>query len=844
VWAVIDHRAPAIQVDATTWRLPATATSMPLNPSAGVYTQFPMQGVVAVNGNYLWYGQRDDATHSLTQLSPIVGWPVIPALPSPAQPRQDIDFPASTPAVVQLISIQAIGADPLDEGRYNHSNFTGSAFLLAVQDPGGRVEWIRYDHILRTEAPGSAPGGFFLSDTGFDATTRGQGRTAWAGRDTVIFADPDQVFFPGGSSLLLPVQTELGHAGHWLATGDVVTVMPRSPQAAAVPAAVVPFQMVVRYAASDAYALGPGPAPPITDANNDYCSFTTPTPPTMLRPQPMPVSDYALLLHDYDILCGDCWSGRDLSPVVDTAGLPTAQPEPRGNLPRLDLLSTLYGANGKDARVAIASQDPDRAFNPVGVDCTIDDLCAGGLTHADVGIDGHEHAGTPANVPPNGIVWFFSHGSVVTSIGARLADLDDVVAMATTPLFDYRLGEMGLVLIDGEVFAYERPTASDAIAIAQRLATMQSTNGLTNIASIAPITAGDVQTSGYYGRLIARAQLGNAIGGFSHSVGDPSDGPYLPSPFQWPHWPILPATRLPLGPVLMVGEDVSQPWFRLVAQMPESGSPLPAATTMNAPNVLISSAAGYPGTQEVVQLVGPKIHHPSPPPTTPDPDAGDYALAPWLRGLYNTPSTATWGSGSVPSIAIGWWPRYASALPHDAATTTAAHYRSRTYAWVGFPFALYGMYCSDSLLAKLPSGYASTSLAHIDVDPASLFTVALNDFFIVEAHAAANEPIWSGGSTVVQTSMDWSRQRGVTINRQPDHAGQAFDATYDGNGCFSTNSGPLPVDGAEVRVTWRYARAASGAIRDIADGSGRAPTITEAQVRALAPVRILASGSR
>lgn len=40
-----------------------------------------------------------------------------------------------------------------------------------------------------------------------------------------------------------------------------------------------------------------------------------------------------------------------------------------------------------------------------------------------------------------------------------------------------------------------------------------------------------------------------------------------------------------------------------------------------------------------------------------------------------------------PAFAIGWWPRYPSLLP---AAPTAEQFRSRTFAWAGFPAAMFG----------------------------------------------------------------------------------------------------------------------------------------------------------
>ena len=104
--------------------------------------------------------------------------------------------------------------------------------------------------------------------------------------------------------------------------------------------------------------------------------------------------------------------------------------------------------------------------------------------------------------------------------------------------------------------------------------------------------------------------------------------------------------------------------------------------------------------------------------------------------------------------------------------------------------------------------------------------------------------------------MDWSLQSPVSLPASGgglDDASAVFLSTNDHAHCFSTvvhgATVAQPVDGAEVRISWRYsaepapqggARMA-GAWQALGEASGSAPTISSANVRYLAPVRVLAT---
>lgn len=797
VWVSADTRAPAVS-GSPQWTLPATATSIPIKPLSGVWAQFPNQGIVTFNGQYFYFGAK--GPQSLDQVSAIDGWFALPALSPAPQPRQDVLFSATSPEAVELISMHVLGPDPTEDGRYNEGNFTGSAYLVSLQDPSGQIEWVRYQHILRDQSPfGAGSGGFFINDTAFTTDQRAQCRT------------PVGVF-PAITTTVIPVQTELGNPGHWLATGDVVTLMPHAPSTGS--PRIMPVQLMVRYAAMDGFPDAPSPAPnsPFMESDNTYVAFSGPLPLSAVDPS----GRLYLQAKDYDILCGTCWSGDDLSWPSDTGGFPTRSPQPRGSLPRLDLLADPPGTGTTSpARVYIGSTDPDRTASPRGSGMTLDGISAGGLTHAGASIDGHESPGSPTNTVVNGIEQWFQNGSPTLTLGALATDLDGVVAQATTPIFPFALGAMGVVEIDGEVFAYRQPTASEASAVEAGLIAIHG-----SAPGIILYNAAQIQTNGLFARLIARGLLDIATGGLPHTIGT---GPVLPDGRF--HRPVLSAKRLPLGPVLQLAQDVSNTtWFGLTDGV------APAAT-LHAPAALICSADGDPANQEMLQLIGPRVHHPAAIPA--DPLVNTYTTAAWLRGLYNTP-VGTWAATDPRPIVIGWWPRYPSAFPASPIPLTAMHFRSRTYAWIGFPITLSGAYVDPSRVLMLPDPYRSMPLAEVAVDDA-------HGSFEIQARALSYADDWN--------AMDWRAQGWSALSPGSSDATACFTTAdvlhaFTDAGGGATTGAAHPIDGAELRVTWQYAQPRSSSLAAIADAGNQSPSISAAQLRCLAPVRVLDADAR
>jgi len=314
----------------------------------------------------------------------------------------------------------------------------------------------------------------------------------------------------------------------------------------------------------------------------------------------------------------------------------------------------------------------------------------------------------------------------------------------------------GIMLLDGEAVAYR------------------------------PLTGGErgIFGNGYNGSrhvcVIGRGLLGSSI--IDHQL--PTTAPQIG----------LAVMTLPIGPVYQLNTALPAGVSDLVTFTENPNSPGGFQEQPNAPALLITSPDGL--KHEI--LLNP-----------------NKATAPWLRGLYNS-TVENWTLSDPGPIAIGWWPRYPSALPKDLPSNArhqAALLRCRAYAWAGFPLRLYGARFDLSV------GQPRATVSLLD-DGGGLFRV--------EARALA-------------TGLDWMQATavGVTAGADRDVSG-AFNGTQFAN---------KAVDGAELRVTWQYAAATPGAtntaqhLADLATNGNRAPTLGAVRVRCLAPSTILATQS-
>ncbi len=556
--------------------LPQTATTIPVDPTHGDWADVPSTGVVILNGVALMYGAKGPAALlNVVAVGAAPGWTLVPGGVLPAQGIHATGLVVHQDDPVIVASTQLSGPDPLQDGRYELSAARpGSAFLLALEDPGGSTEWIGYDGIL-SDGAGSA---YAVSATGFGADHRERCRTP-------LLAHPAR-------TLVEPVQTELGSAGHWMATGDAITLLPTPALLAALPQ-VRGVAMLVRTAAADGFpANGQGPV----DVPNDWVAFLGPLPDAAAdQPLPNEPVSQGLQCSHWDIACGTCWSGDDLSPGISPLLGPQRCPQPRGLTPRMDLLAAPAGTGGNlgdQARMVVASDDP-LASSGISSDCTVDDLHAGGLTHIGFALDGHESGGNTPDTVANGIqvVWI---AGVPGAVLPAILDPGGVVVQASTPIFSPIAPggpRMGLVRIDGEVFAYAQPTATDAAAIA---------NGWPTLTVVAPQQT--MLGASCFAHLVGRGLLSDRPPSV-HTIGSGSlaDNPRLPDGLL--HTPLLSAVVLPLGPVrLLDGTMAPSQWCGLLARADESDL-APLWTPMQAPQSLIASPDG--STREVVQLIGP-----------------------------------------------------------------------------------------------------------------------------------------------------------------------------------------------------------------------------------------------
>lgn len=844
ITAVVDQsKQPCVGIGGTAYVWVYTpGCSLPLQNAS----TFPVTGPGLVaftgsNGTFLLTYEAVSG-NMLTGVQSATGWTAYgtqaptwtPAVNNPPIPpvltyNQAIIFQQGQ-GTVTLVGIYAQG-QPWQNGLYDQrgSTFPDGKNIIALQMPAtssdpGHVEWFAYHVILQDQNPADNGGGFFLCDApwlGFTAgVTRGLDRTAIPAQDT----------FPVGTKIL-PVQTELtdgvsGDPGYLLATGDTVTLLAPGrftggtasllPSQLSAPA----LQATIRYAATDGF---PNPATnaPFADSKNEYFCFTDALPGAIQKAGGLPVAGL-------EVLVGNCWSADDLTPY----NFPVA--EPRGYLPRLDLWQDQPQGSTTAGAIYFGTLDPTRSANDTylqaalngqavpSIDCVIDDVSAGPLVPMGLFRDDGEDGGA-VNAVQSSIDALWSNGQSSTSIPAS-GSVAGTIVHAPVSLFSYVNGNMGLVLIDGEVFAYQMLSAADLQTVGLQANTPN------------------------YARLVARGLLGSTPS--AHTIGQ---GPTLND--HRAHVPKLGAVRLPIGPVLQLANGSitcqstasgGQPgsFITLSDQSATGGNPTPA--TLQAPAAMLVSADGQ--TMEMVGLIGPYQTNQNGAAT-----AGDYITASWLRGMYGTQiNTAGWnasgGQAGAPPLVIGWWPRFPSALPNGA--LTPQHYRSRAYAWLGLPVGMIGAYFDP---ARIQSYFPGMPMLPIDADDQ-------HSFFTLQARALAALDRWTNVGN--GPAMDWSMQQGVAItptgqylSAAPSDAGAVFAPGNDVAGCFSTTSPngshqAQPVDGAEVRVTWQYATApvAQGAsaqmgpaLAQLALDGGLAPTIYDARVRFLAPIRVLAT---
>lgn len=218
-------------------------------------------------------------------------------------------------------------------------------------------------------------------------------------------------------------------------------------------------------------------------------------------------------------------------------------------------------------------------------------------------------------------------------------------------------------------------------------------------------------------------------------------------------------------------------------------------------------------------------------------------VAPWLRGMYGT-NIRSWPVGAGPApLAVGWWPRYPSALPEvltsvwpagaQRTTWNNALLRSRAYAWAGFPlrFRNAGFFASGTNGAPVVTAPDFLG-AQVDlIDDA-------DGLYQFEVRALDAGFAWSQAPTVLPGMLG-------TVDVSDVFASDRFRRAADGAhrlGVSWKRNDPIPVDGAELRVSWSVAPTSTSSMRaallELARHN-RAPMIGTVRLRGHASSQVL-----
>jgi hypothetical protein len=858
VWGRLDPSQLADVSPATnppTKLLSATSANIAITGTPAVIAQFPKDGgiirihnlvdpaginptvlfIMTGGEQYLAYDSFDDTTfHNCRAINTWNAVPTVVGYPA----YSNITFVAAAPPIVSLIGIKVTGKDALVPGRYLQPGILREQdALIQLLDPvDGAVEWLGYDHIM--DDPNNAQASYFENDDAW-FNRRGQQRTGIA-------------LTPAGGRVI-PVQSDIGAGGHMLAAGDCLTLMPFQPLSAV--SATRPFQVVVRYAATDGFTTSATPSN-AADCKNEYFALADAI---TADNDPTP-----LFGNQFEILCAPCWSGIDLTGagVAAANGLGSV---PTGNSypPRLELFNPNLFTNvnaapgggawylgGADPASTLSSATAASFTNP---DITIDQIATGRLHPSYPGSP--ILATTGAVAIPTGILRFFVGGVETLAIGPDIATVNNgLIVQATQPIFTgpYNNAKMGLVDIDGEVFAYQQLGAVDAATIlaavqAQVAAFPAGQNPYAWANPPVVNQASDVIGDGYFAKLVARGLLDTDAGavadatcGYAHMISDAGPGE--------PHHRVIPASILPLGPVWQLAPNQTITDGQFFGFTNDANGDIVDTVPAIRTTAMVIPENGDQSRAEMLQLLGPDVHGEPGNPALPNPNLGEFTTAHWLHGMYNSvPATAAWAATNNP-IFIGWWPRYASSLPADDgnASPTVEQFRCRSFAWVGFPVTVAEGFFWPKLLATFPAPWSGMKMAEITNIDDRRDANGANPAFIVEARAltAKEDDDWTGAQG--GPAIAWRSQAATDLVPTSTALGTVTDASavFDANDTlqrFSDGTQAVGCHGAELRITWHYNTTPSSLLRDVANAGNLAPAIGSVRIRGLAPVTVLAN---
>lgn len=545
----------------------------------------------------------------------------------------DIPWPlVITPQNVPKITLVSFEVDSNPIGSFpeyvastpTNPNPSQEALLVQFMDTiTNRIEWISYDRLAAFN------GAFFFIDTingfGFDPARRAWGsrarqRTAFAATD---IPNGDTMPFRQGRTIILPVQTSLSQA-HVLVTGDVLTITSKQQNAPSSPRPVC-----VRYAATDGFHVTPGkqattPSENTWDTVNRCFAFTEKL-------------DQKWGNNTFELINYPGWCGNDLTAPGGPGVLPTSN----HTLPYFTMpLAAAFTTNGT-ANVYLGGEDTVNAF-PMRPTVPAKMMVIDGL------FTGIQPGGNGYPAPEDNLVESFSTKedrdfSVVfdPKTDKKLTQWLDAAPLSGTVYIrttNYPFpNDLGLVLIGGEVFAYERHYPAHPPS--------------------APPPPPSI-------RLIGRGLLGSK-----------------PVIHRGPETVLI----LPIGPVGRLAQSLTfsstneQEIF--ISTQAQRNSNL---GSIDAPVMLLSSSDGAQ-----MELI-----------TAPNRCVAPWHRGMYNTEPQNTAPKKGWpgslnqnGKPELDTLVIGWWPRYPSGLPNQQSSLwsslsndkRSAMLRCRMYAWMGFP---------------------------------------------------------------------------------------------------------------------------------------------------------------
>jgi len=709
---------------------------------------------------------------------------------------QDFDITLN-PLVVEMLSCQLNAPAGLDATRFNMGSGSLSApgsgttmVQFYQQAVDGAVEWLSYNWITTgmsqtgSATPGNPPYYFLVNFSGFPWSgfgVAGNQRAVERTRAPIDSSGNVLTPFPAGSRVL-PVQS--GYSGV-IRTGDVVTIVPG----------------VCRSTARSSTSPSGYSANTVQGTNVTTQNFATWQ--AVVRYSPM--DGFGTVSSDVTT-----WNGLDDTQnqlFAFTEELPAVFP----SSPSLDLVCW-PGWNGTDLSPSTAGPP----LPPYGLLTSVPSLLpysnafASGFLQSGTTDDRRLYIASPDDRTPNlptplpilqGAIDAVEGGrqSAVPLVATEVAGIDTVATETITP-------------VDGVQWI------ADTTLGAIQGVTIQPSNGLSS-------------PGPYYGLVL----IGGEVFAYRLHTNQLTTPPSLPGNLDLIGRGLLGSIPrihtgrenlviLPIGPV--------SPLNGTLSSTSEGLLPIPGTMgVLDAPALLITSPDG----QTLEALAAPNGY-----------------TGPWLRGLYDTcaPDLAgkpAWSADAATGlypIAIGYWPRYASALPNTGspqwtgltANQQSAALRCRSFAWAAFPLRFY-----DQVFPSTDA-LGSVSLFDDAGQQFTLFARALASGFDWNRTDVQNAQVTLPAIPVPAIAGSLPEAAAVVTAIDPTFVSDQFQPVPSGG----TTRQATSVDGAEVRVFWRYTTYPIAAptqgvwFNNLANQANSAPTLGPAVLRCRAPAKVIA----